>query len=52
MPDNTQKTEAFNALEYPEGVKKVSKEMLPFLPEDEKVRELFMNDVLQWLIQW
>lgn len=52
MAENTQNNEVYNALEYPEGVKRASQEMLPFLPEDETVRDLFMNDVLQWLIQW
>ena len=43
--------EEYNALQWPEGVKK-DEELLTFLPEDETVRDLFMNDVLQWLIQW
>lgn len=44
--------EEYNVLEYPEGVKRAEKEFLDFLPEDENARDLFMNDILQWLIQW
>jgi|GEM_PF-4964978 len=43
--------EGFNALAWPEGVDKVE-EWLDFLPDDKAIRDLFMTDVLQWLIQW
>jgi len=37
---------------YPEGREKVKNEELNFLPEDDAIREEFMRDYLQWLIQW
>lgn len=42
----------YNVATYPEGYEKVKNEELAFLPEDEATRELFMMDLLQWLIQW
>lgn len=39
-------------LRYPEGREKVKNEELNFLPEDDAIREEFMRDYLQWLIQW
>jgi hypothetical protein len=42
----------YNVAKYPEGYEKIKKEELPFLPDDEDTREFFMNDLLQWLIQW
>ncbi len=50
MPED--KKEEYNALQYPEGVDRVEEEMLGFLPDDKQVKDLFMNDILQWLIQW
>ena len=44
--------EEYNALQYPEGVGHMAKELLTFLPDDQNVRELFMTDLLLWLIQF
>lgn len=43
--------EEYNVLEYPEGVERAKEEMLNFLPDDEEVKDLFMDNILQWLIQ-
>ncbi len=48
MEDN----KAYNALAWPEGIDRVEVEMLPFLPDNKAIKDLFMNDILQWLIQW
>ena len=42
----------YDITEYPEGYDKVKDEELVFLPEDPELREDFMTDMLQWLIQW
>lgn len=44
--------EEYNAIQYPEGIERVEKEMLGFLPDDKAVKDAFMVDILQWLIQW
>lgn len=44
--------EEYNALEYPEGIERVKEEMLSFLPDDDEAKDVFMDIVLQWLIQW
>lgn len=43
--------EKYNAIAYPEGVERAT-EFLDFLPEDPEIRNAFMNDLLQFLIQW
>lgn len=48
MSENTD----YRATAWPEGIDRVEAEMLPFLPDDKNVKDLFMNDILQWLIQW
>ena len=42
----------YDVTQYPEGYNKVRDEELVFLPEDPQIREVFMTDMLQWLIQW
>ncbi|MFA0815254.1 MAG: hypothetical protein ACC608_05650 [Anaerofustis sp.] len=42
----------YNILDYPNGYDRVRDEELVFLPEDKAIREGFMIDMLQWLIQW
>ena len=42
----------YNAISWPEGVERVENEMLGFLPDIKEVKDLFMTDLLQWLIQW
>ncbi|MFY9140452.1 MAG: hypothetical protein WBJ83_10605 [Thermacetogeniaceae bacterium] len=42
----------YNVAKYPEGYEKVKNEELNFLPDDEDIRESFMTELLQWLIQW
>ena len=44
--------EEYNALQYPEGVERISEEMLAFLSDDKAAQEAFMVDVLQCLVQW
>ncbi len=47
-----EENKSYNALAWPEGVDRVEEEMLPFLPDVKQVKDLFMTDILQWLIQW
>ena len=42
----------YDVTEYPEGYDKVRDDELVFLPEDPEVREDFMTDMLQWILQW
>ncbi len=44
--------EEYNVTQYPEGVERAKEELLDFLPDDERTKDLFMVDLLQWLIQW
>ena len=45
-------SEEYNVLQYPEGVERAEEKLLNLLPEDKDARDLFMNSVLQGLIQW
>ncbi len=51
MGDNNNQ-DNYNVLQYPEGVERAKNEMLGFLPDDDNVKEGFMKDLLQFLIQW
>lgn len=42
----------YNVLDFPEGYDRVRDEELVFLPEDKNIREGFMANMLQWLIQY
>lgn len=37
---------------YPEGYEHVRDQELNFLPDDPEVRELFMDSMLMWMLQW
>lgn len=42
----------YNVVQYPEGVEKFKEEELVFLPDIPEVKDQFMLDYLQWMIQW
>jgi len=42
----------YDVTEYPAGYDRVEQEELVFLPQDPEVRDAFMTDMLQWLVQW
>lgn len=45
-------TMEYDVTQYPEGYEKFRDEELGFLPEIPEVKDQFMLDYLQWLIQW
>ena len=42
----------YNVLQYPEGIERAKQEILGFLPDDDLVKDSFMKDLLQLLIQF
>ena len=42
----------FDVTQYPEGYERIMKEELTFLPDDPEVRQLFMETMFVWLLQW
>lgn len=42
----------YDVTQYPEGYEKVRDEELVFLPEDPVLRQVFMDTMLLWLLQW